>query len=49
MPALHLSLPVADLDASRFVGSDGEQHTLLVQDPSGNAVEIKAFPQGVWR
>jgi uncharacterized protein len=33
---------------SRFVGQDGEQHTFFVRDPSGNAVECKAFPDGVW-
>jgi extradiol dioxygenase family protein len=34
---------------SRFVGQDGEQHTFFVRDPSGNAIEVKAFPDGVWR
>ena len=34
---------------SRFVGEPGEQHTFFVLDPSGNAIEFKAFPQGVWR
>ncbi len=34
---------------SRFVGQPGEQHTFFVADPSGNAMEVKAFPQGVWR
>ena len=34
---------------SRFVGEDGEQHTFFVADPSGNAIECKAFPQGRWR
>ena len=34
---------------SRFVGAEGEQHTFFVSDPSGNAVEVKAFPGGVWR
>lgn len=33
---------------SRFVGQPGEQHTFFVTDPSGNAVECKAFPDGVW-
>jgi extradiol dioxygenase family protein len=33
---------------SRFVGELGEQHTLFVADPSGNAIELKAFPRGVW-
>jgi uncharacterized protein len=33
---------------SRFVGQDGEQHTFFVNDPSGNAVECNAFPDGVW-
>ncbi len=27
----------------RFVGSAGEQRTLFVRDPSGNALEFKAF------
>lgn len=34
---------------SRFVGQDGEQHTFFLTDPSGNAIEVKAFPAGVWR
>ncbi len=34
---------------SRFVGQPGEQHTFFVADPSGNALEVKAFPKGVWR
>jgi extradiol dioxygenase family protein len=34
---------------SRFVGGDGEQHTFFLTDPSGNAIEVKAFPNGVWR
>lgn len=34
---------------SRFVGQDGEQHTFFLTDPSGNAIEVKAFPDGVWR
>ena len=34
---------------SRFVGEPGEQHTFFVADPSGNAIEFKAFPEGVWR
>jgi extradiol dioxygenase family protein len=34
---------------SRFVGEIAEQHTFFLRDPSGNAIEIKAFPQGVWR
>ena len=34
---------------SRFVGAEGEQHTFFVRDPSGNAIEVKAFPGGVWR
>ncbi len=34
---------------SRFVGQPGEQHTFFVADPSGNAMEVKAFPDGVWR
>jgi uncharacterized protein len=34
---------------SRFVGTEGEQHTFFVSDPSGNAIEVKAFPGGVWR
>ena len=33
---------------SRFVGQLGEQHTFFIADPSGNAMEVKAFPQGVW-
>ena len=33
---------------SRFVGQLGEQHTLFIADPSGNAIEFKAFPRGVW-
>ena len=33
---------------SRFVGQLGEQHTMFVADPSGNAIEFKAFPRGVW-
>lgn len=33
---------------SRFVGEIGEQHTMFVADPSGNAIEFKAFPRGVW-
>lgn len=33
---------------SRFVGDPGEQHTFFVADPSGNAIEIKAFPGGAW-
>lgn len=33
---------------SRFVGQLGEQHTFFVADPSGNAIEVKAFPGGVW-
>lgn len=33
---------------SRFVGEIGEQHTMFVADPSGNAIEFKAFPGGVW-
>jgi uncharacterized protein len=28
---------------TRFVGSPGEQSTLFVKDPSGNALEFKAF------
>jgi uncharacterized protein len=28
---------------TRFVGSPGEQSTLFVRDPSGNALEFKAF------
>ncbi len=27
----------------RFAGQPGEQHTLFVRDPSGNALEFKAF------
>jgi extradiol dioxygenase family protein len=27
----------------RFEGEPGEQHTLFVKDPSGNAIEFKAF------
>lgn len=27
----------------RFAGQPGEQHTLFVRDPSGNALELKAF------
>lgn len=34
---------------SRFEGQPGEQHTFFLTDPSGNAVEVKAFPDGVWR
>jgi uncharacterized protein len=33
---------------SRFVGQPGEQHTFFLTDPSGNAIEVKAFPDGVW-
>ncbi len=33
---------------SRFVGQPGEQHTFFLRDPSGNAIEVKAFPDGVW-
>lgn len=33
---------------SRFEGQEGEQHTFFVADPSGNAIEVKAFPGGVW-
>jgi uncharacterized protein len=33
---------------SRFTGQVGEQHTFFVTDPSGNAIECKAFPDGVW-
>lgn len=33
---------------SRFVGELGEQHTMFVADPAGNAIEFKAFPRGVW-
>ena len=33
---------------SRFVGQLGEQHTMFVADPAGNAIEFKAFPGGVW-
>lgn len=33
---------------SRFVGEPGEQHTFFLSDPSGNAIEVKAFPGGVW-
>lgn len=33
---------------SRFVGQPGEQHTFFLRDPSGNAIEVKAFPHGVW-
>lgn len=28
---------------TRFAGQPGEQHTMFFRDPSGNAVEIKAF------
>ncbi len=34
---------------SRFEGQPGEQHTFFLTDPSGNAIEVKAFPDGVWR
>ncbi|MDP9406183.1 MAG: VOC family protein [Actinomycetota bacterium] len=34
---------------SRFVGEPGEQHTFFLRDPSGNALEVKAFPGGAWR
>lgn len=34
---------------SRFEGQEGEQHTFFVTDPSGNAIEVKAFAEGVWR
>ncbi len=34
---------------SRFEGKLGEQHTCFVADPSGNAIELKAFPGGHWR
>lgn len=34
---------------SRFVGEEFEQHTFFLRDPSGNAIEVKAFPDGVWR
>lgn len=34
---------------SRFVGEEFEQHTFFVTDPSGNAIEVKAFPEGIWR
>lgn len=34
---------------SRFEGQPGEQHTFFVADPAGNAIEVKAFPEGVWR
>jgi uncharacterized protein len=33
---------------SRFVGEPGEQHTFFLTDPSGNAIEVKAFPDGIW-
>jgi uncharacterized protein len=33
---------------SRFEGQPGEQHTFFLTDPSGNAIEVKAFPDGVW-
>lgn len=33
---------------SRFVGQLGEQHTMFVEDPAGNAIEFRAFPRGVW-
>jgi uncharacterized protein len=33
---------------SRFVGQLGEQHTMFVADPAGNAIEFKAFPRGIW-
>lgn len=32
----------------RFEGQPGEQHTFFLTDPSGNAIEVKAFPDGVW-
>ena len=28
---------------TRFAGTPGEQHTLFLRDPSGNALEFKAF------
>ena len=28
---------------TRFKGEPGEQHTLFIQDPSGNSLEFKAF------
>jgi len=29
----------------RYPGEPGEQHTMFFLDPSGNAIEIKAFPR----
>ena len=46
-------LEAADVDfvltpRTRFAGQAGEQSTFFVADPSGNAMEVKAFPGGVW-
>jgi extradiol dioxygenase family protein len=44
IPLFHLAFPVRDLaEARRFYGQLGEQATMFFLDPSGNALEFKAF------
>jgi len=39
----HQALPFVISPHIRFVGEVGEQATLFIQDPSGNALEFKSF------
>ena len=48
LPPFHLAIPVHDITVAtdfyvRFEGEPGEQWTMFFYDPSGNAVEFKAF------